>query len=294
MNPHRLFIVDVFAEEKYAGNQLAVVTEGARLSDAVMQRIARETNFSETTFILSDQPRAGGYDVRIFTPVAEVPFAGHPTLGTAFVVRHTILRGHAATVTLNLQAGRVPVTFEMDGDRERLWLQAPPAQLGPAHTAADVAAVVALTASDIDERFPVREVSMGIPFVMLPVRTLAAVQRARFDRAAFTRLSRERPIPPVFLFCAETLSPANQVHARMFAEAYGVPEDPATGSANACFGAYALDCGYLAGDRVGFRVEQGFEIGRPSLLFVRGERTAAGLRVAVGGHVIPVFRGELT
>jgi trans-2,3-dihydro-3-hydroxyanthranilate isomerase len=293
MNPHRLFIVDVFAEEKYAGNQLAVVTQGSRLSDAEMQRIARETNFSETTFILSEQPRAGGYDVRIFTPVAEVPFAGHPTLGTAFVLRHTMLRGHAETVTLNLKAGRVPVTFEMENERERLWLQAPPAQFGPAHTAADVAAVVGLTASDVDDRFPVREVAMGIAFVMLPVRTLAAVQRARFDRDAFARSNRARPIPPVFLFCAETLSPENQVHARMFAEAYGVPEDPATGSATACFGAYVLDCGYLAGHRVAFRVEQGYEIGRPSLLFVRGEQTPSGPRVSVGGHVIPVFRGEL-
>jgi trans-2,3-dihydro-3-hydroxyanthranilate isomerase len=293
MNPHRLFIVDVFAEEKYAGNQLAVVSDGARLSDVEMQRIARETNFSETTFILSDHPRAGGYDVRIFTPVAEVPFAGHPTLGTAFVLRHTILRGHAETVTLNLKAGRVPVTFEMDRGRERLWLQAPPVQFGPVHAADDVAAVVGLMASDIDDRFPVREVSMGIAFVMLPVRTLAAVQRARFDREACARMSRERQLPPVFLFCSETLFPENQVHARMFAEAYGVPEDPATGSANACFGAYVLDCGYLAGDRVGFRVEQGYEIGRPSLLFVRGERTPSGPRVSVGGHVIPVFRGEL-
>jgi len=118
------YILDVFAEEKYAGNQLAVVRDAATLSDKAMQRIAKEMNYSETTFILSDDPRDGGYDVRIFTPREEVPFAGHPTLGTAFVVRNEIASQAAETVVLNLKVGQIPVTFGRGGDDEgMLWMR---------------------------------------------------------------------------------------------------------------------------------------------------------------------------
>ena len=109
------YIVDVFAEKKYAGNQLAVFREAHSLSGETMQLIARETNFSETTFILQDEPRDGGYDVRIFTPREEVPFAGHPTLGTAHIIRNEILGGKTDALTLNLKVGKIPVTFSQDG-----------------------------------------------------------------------------------------------------------------------------------------------------------------------------------
>src|SRR5215470_5387965 len=124
MSLHRLFIVDVFAEEKYAGNQLAVITDAAALTSAEMQKIARETNFSETTFVLSSTPRNGGYDVRIFTPAAEVPFAGHPTLGTAWVLRNFIATEPVQRLRLNLQLAPIPVTFAARADGVELaWMQ---------------------------------------------------------------------------------------------------------------------------------------------------------------------------
>ena len=290
-NP-RVFIVDVFAEEKYAGNQLAVVTGGAALSSAAMQRIARETNFSETTFVVSDQLRDGGYDVRIFTPAAEIPFAGHPTLGTAFVLRHEILDHQPDTVTLNLGVGQVPVSFTPDSEgRETVWMRAPHVELGQTRPPEQVAAIVGLSVADLDSRFPVQDTSVGISFTMIPVATLDAMKRARFNRAVFDRQSEVRNAQ--FLFSSQTYSGDNQFNARMFAEPFGVPEDPATGSANACFGAYLVRHKYGAGDRLDIRVEQGCEIGRPSLLFVRAERTTTGADVFVGGHVVPTFRGEL-
>jgi len=288
----RVFVVDVFAEEKYAGNQLAVVTGGAALSSAAMQRIARETNFSETTFILSDQPRDGGYDVRIFTPAAEIPFAGHPTLGTAFVLRNEILGHRPDTVTLNLGVGQVPVGFTRDGDGcETVWMRAPRVELGRIHRPEQVVGIVGLSVGDLDSRFPIQDASIGISFTIIPVATLDAMKRARFNRAAFDRQADARHAQ--FLFSSQTYSPANQINARMFAEPFGVAEDPATGSANACLGAYVLRHQYVAGNRLDIRVEQGYEVGRPSLLFVRAERNAAGVDVFVGGHVVPAFRGEL-
>jgi trans-2,3-dihydro-3-hydroxyanthranilate isomerase len=288
----RLFIVDVFAEEQYAGNQLAVVTGGAGLSATAMQRIARETNFSETTFILSDEARDGGYDVRTFTPAAEIPFAGHPTLGTASVLRNEVLRHRPDTVRLNLGVGQVPVSFTPDGDgRETAWMRAPTVELGQTHPPERLAEVVGLSAADLDKRFPVQDVSIGVSFTIIPVVTLGAMQRARFNRAAYDRHTGAPHAQ--FLFSVQTSSPENQIHARLFAEPFGIAEDPATGSANACLGAYLLRHQYGAGESLNLRVEQGYEIGRPSLLFVRAERTAGGADVFVGGHVVPTVRGEL-
>lgn len=292
MAQSRVFIVDVFAEEKYAGNQLAVVAADATLSSAAMQRIARETNFSETTFVVSDQLRDGGYDVRIFTPAAEIPFAGHPTLGTASVLRNEILGNRPETVTLNLGVGQVPVNFTRDSDgRETVWMRAPRVELGRKHPPEQLAGIVGLSADDVDSRFPVQDASIGISFTIIPVRTLDAMKRARFNRGAYDHQT-DAPHAQ-FLFSTQTYSPANQINARMFAEPFGVPEDPATGSANACLGAYLLHHRYGAGDRLDLRVEQGYEVGRPSLLFVRAERNGARADVFVGGHVVPTFRGEL-
>jgi len=292
MTPLRMFIVDVFAEEQYAGNQLAVVSGAAGLSSAAMQRIARETNFSETTFILSDQPRDGGYDVRIFTPAAEIPFAGHPTLGTAFVLRNELLGHRPDSVTLNLGVGQVPVSFTRDSDgRDTGWMRAPHVQLGAIHSPEEFAGIVGLSVDDLDNRLPVQDASIGISFTIIPVRTLDAMKRARFNRVVYDRHADARHAQ--FLFSSQTYSPDNQIHARMFAEPFGVAEDPATGSANACLGAYLLQHRFFPGDRLNLRVEQGYEVSRPSLLFVRAERTAAGADVVVGGHVVPTFRGEL-
>lgn len=294
MSAHEVHIVDVFAEEKYAGNQLAVVTGGDAIDDATMQRIARETNFSETTFIVSTQPREGGYDVRIFTPTAELPFAGHPTVGTAYVLRNLVLRSDVERITLNLKIGPVAVSFvpEPDG-RQLLWMSTPYPKFGATFEPAAVASVLGLSADDVDQRYPVQYVSLGPEFTFVPLRTLDAVRRARFSNDRFEEQRHLGFNPCIFMFCPQTYSPEHQLNARLFAVPFGIQEDPATGSANACLAAYLLRHNYFPGDRIDVRVEQGYEIGRRSLLHLQAQRRGDEAEIRVGGHVVPTLRGAL-
>lgn len=287
--PHSTFyIVDVFAERKYAGNQLAVFREAGGISSDEMQSIAREMHFSETTFILSDERVNGGYDVRIFTPKEEVPFAGHPTLGTAHII-HSQIATDASDVLLNLKVGQIPVSFASDG---YAWMKQVPPDLGPAHEAQALADVLGLAASDIDPRFPIQEVSTGLWFFIVPLKTIDALKRARINLDKYYRIIDRTQSKGILVFCPETHEPGNHLSVRVFVDYYGVPEDPATGSANGCLAGYLAKHRYFGQDKVSVRAEQGYEIGRPSLLLLRGEQTAERVDVWVGGKCVIVARGE--
>jgi trans-2,3-dihydro-3-hydroxyanthranilate isomerase len=281
------YIVDVFAEEKYAGNQLAVVRGGANLSDEALGRIALEMNYSETAFVLADEETDGGYDVRIFTPGMEVPFAGHPTLGTAYVIRHEILGRPAENVTLNLEAGKIRVTFG-----EVLWMRQLPPTFGATFDAAQMSLAINLEMTDIDDRFPVQEVSTGLPALIVPLRDLDALKRCRVDWERYAEVV--GPGMNLYVFCPEPHEDGpGDLSARMFADDLGVPEDPATGSAAGCLAGYLAEHRYFGADPVDVRVEQGYEIRRPSLLYLRAEREGDETTVHVGGKVQMVARGEL-
>ena len=288
---HPLFIVDVFAEEKYAGNQLAVVLGGRDLRSDTMQRIARETNFSETTFVLDDDERAGVWETRIFTPTGEIPFAGHPTLGTAWVIRHHVARHAPERLVLGLGIGPTPVRFADDDHGGIAWLSAGPPEFGATYAAEEIADVVGLDPHDIDSASPIEAVSLGVPFTFVPVRGLEAMARARFRVDRFEARAGAGFAPCLFLFCRDAVDADNDVHARMFATPFGITEDPATGSANACLGAYLVRHGLFGAGPIEVRVEQGLEMGRPSLLRVRARPDSA--KVEVGGRVIATARGEL-
>jgi trans-2,3-dihydro-3-hydroxyanthranilate isomerase len=281
------YIVDVFAEEKYAGNQLAVVRGGSGLPDETLQKIALEMNYSETTFVLSEEETDGGYDVRIFTPGDEVPFAGHPTLGTAYVIQHEILASPVASVTLKLKAGEIPVTFG-----EVLWMRQLPPTSGAILDSALVARTLNLEMADLDDRSPVQEVSTGLPVLVVPLRDLDALRRCKVDWERFTEVAGSGK--NLYVFCPEPHDDGpGDLSGRMFADDLGVPEDPATGSAAGCLAAYLLEHSYLKTDSVDVRVEQGYEIGRPSLLYLQAERDGDEIMVDVGGKVQMVARGEL-
>jgi len=281
------YIVDVFAEEKYAGNQLAVVRGGAGLSDEALGKIALEMNYSESTFLLSDDETDGSYDVRIFTPGREVPFAGHPTLGTAYVIRHEILGEPVDRVTLNLKAGRISVTF---GDV--LWMRQLPPNFGPTLDPAPTAQALGLEAKDLDDRFPVQEVSTGLPALIVPLSDLDALQRVKLDRERYLELA--GPEKNLYVFCPEPHEDGpGDLSARMFANDLGTAEDPATGSAAGCLAGYLVQHRYLGTDPIDVRVEQGYEIDRPSLLYLRASREGDTVAVHVGGKVQMVARGEL-
>ncbi len=233
-----LCLVDVFAEEKYAGNQLAVIGKDGALSSKEMQKIANEMHFSETTFILSDKKRNAGYDVRIFTPVREMPFAGHPTLGTAYVIRHTVIRRTARIVKLNLKVGQVPVTFERGGtNQEVLWMTLMAPTFGRIFDATKVSQMLNIDVNEIENDYPIQEVSTSVPFIIVPLKTLDAVRRVRINKDRLVEFTIDTQAG-VLVFCQETYDRKNDLNVRVFADLFGIPEDPATGSGNSCLAGY--------------------------------------------------------
>jgi len=294
MSKHKFYIVDVFAEEKFAGNQLAIFREGADIPDELMQKIAREMHFSETTFILSDEERDGGYDVRIFTPEAELPFAGHPTLGTAFIIQQEIIKERIDSVNLNLGVGKIPVTFVYSGDAvDLLWMKQKAPEFGRTYDSESIARMICLERDQIDGRFPIQEVSTGFFSLIVPLKSLDAVKRAKTDRDAYTQFVDEGGAPGILIFAPETYDKDNQLNVRFFADAMGVPEDPATGSANGCLAGYLVKNRYFGEAKIDILTEQGIEINRPSLLHLKAEDIGDSIEVFVGGCVIPVAEGWL-
>jgi trans-2,3-dihydro-3-hydroxyanthranilate isomerase len=287
------YIVDVFAVEKYSGNQLAVFTDAVALSDKQMQRLAKEINYSETTFITSPDLRDGGYDVRIFTPNKELPFAGHPTLGTAYIIHNEIIKEAVETVNLNLKVGQIPVTWHSTREAEEvLWMRQNPPTFHQNLDAADLAPVLNLDLDEIDSRFPIQEVSTGIPFIIVPLKNHASLKRIRVDRAKYFALVENTQSKEILVFCPETYASENHLSVRVFAEYLGIPEDPATGSANGCLAGYLVKYSYFGEKSVDIRVEQGYEIGRPSLLLLKARQEGDSIEVFVGGKVMMVAKGE--
>ncbi len=293
MNKIIFYIVDVFAKEKYTGNQLAVIRDASGFSDIEMQQIAKEMNYSETTFILSEEKRNDGYDVRIFTPKEEVPFAGHPTLGTAYVIQHEVIKESNETVILNLKVGQIPVTINYSKERaDILWMKQVPPTFGKVFNTEQISEVLDLDKEDIDERFPTQEVSTGLPFIIVPLKTLDALKQAKINRDKYFELIKNTEAKAILIFCTETRSQHNDLSVRVFADYYGVPEDPATGSANGCLAGYLVKYRYFGDSQIDIRVEQGYEIRRPSLLLLRAESKEGEIDVFVGGKVIIIAKGE--
>ncbi|MEW8505773.1 MAG: PhzF family phenazine biosynthesis protein [Candidatus Thiodiazotropha sp.] len=291
---HRLYIVDVFAEQSYAGNQLAVVIAEEALSSETMQRFAAEMNFSETTFVMAKPDVDGGYPVRVFTPAREIAFTGHPILGTAWVVRHYLAAEPYSQIRLNLAVGQVPVSFETDADgREIAWFLAPPMTLEAATSAEPVAAALGISTQEIDSGVPVQVISAGTSALIVPVCSLDALQRSRLDLGLLAPLLRQGFPPLVYLFCQQTRNPRNDLSARFFFEAHGVREDPATGNGAAFLGAYLLQHRILPEAELSLRIEQGHEVNRPSLILLRAKMRQGVRDVRVGGYVMATVEGVL-
>jgi trans-2,3-dihydro-3-hydroxyanthranilate isomerase len=293
----RFATLDVFTERRFAGNPLAVVLEAQGLDTAVMQAVAREFNFPETVFVLPSRDAAHRAALRIFTPAAELSFAGHPTVGSAVLLGR--LDGGAAR-ELVVEEGIGPVrcrTTMIDADCGRAAFDLPqlPAEAAPAPATDAIAAALGLEPGDIGfgDFVPARW-SAGNPQCFVPVRSRAAIGRARPDPARFDRTFAIGGRAIAYLFCGEVSEAGHDFHARMFAPGLGVPEDPATGSAAASFaGLLATQAGYRDGDHT-VTIEQGFEMGRPSLMelsfTLRGGALAAA---SVGGGAVVVTEGMI-
>jgi trans-2,3-dihydro-3-hydroxyanthranilate isomerase len=284
--------VDVFTDRALTGNALAVFPDGRGLSTDRMQAIARETNLSETTFILPGDAAAekeNAVRVRIFTVQEELPFAGHPTLGTAFVLR---AQSGAAEVRLALNVGTVPVRFE---DRPGQLAFGEMTQMNPefgfTHAPQAIAEVTGLSLADFDPAVPIQTVSTGVPFTIAAVRSLQTLQNLRLDVKRASEYLAPSGGKFFYFVSRETVDPKARLHARML---FYNGEDPATGSAAGCCTAWMVAHGVAASDeRV--LIEQGLEMHRPSCIFVRAtKRDNQVVNVRVGGNCVEVLRGEVT
>jgi trans-2,3-dihydro-3-hydroxyanthranilate isomerase len=244
-------------------------------------------HFSETTFICSDQQTDGGFVVRIFTPGKEVPFAGHPTLGTAYVISEILGKATSGDIRLNLGVGQIPVARQKD----RLWMTTNSPSFDKTYAIEDLATVLNLKRKDFDQRFPIQVISTGIPFIVVPLQSLEAVKRCRVNADALAALKSD--CQEMLVFTAETYSPDCELNVRVFCPRLGVPEDPATGSANSCLAGYLVKHQYFGTSEINLSVEQGMEIHRPSRLYLKAQQDGERIRVQVGGKVQLIAKGEL-
>jgi trans-2,3-dihydro-3-hydroxyanthranilate isomerase len=314
MREYRFIQVDVFTDRPFGGNPLAVFPEARGLSTREMQQLAREMNLSETTFVLPPEAPRADFKVRIFTPAAELPFAGHPVVGTHWVLARlgrVELREPIATVRFELGVGVLPADLHVvDGEVERVVMtQDRPTFHDVLEDVSDLAAGLGVEAEAIaGTRLPVQVVSTGVPQMIVPVRSLDDVRSldvGRLNVAALNRACRAMNTQCVHVFTLQTERPESTVHVRMFAPLLGVPEDPATGSSNGAMGAYLVHHARsnsdlrraipLSDPTTTIISEQGLEMGRPSTLVVEVDRAGGEITaVRVGGQVVPVAEGVVT
>jgi len=293
--------VDVFTDRPFAGNPLCVVPDGRGLTPEQMQAIAKEMNLSETTFVLPPTDPKADYWMRIFTPAKEIPFAGHPSIGTAFVLAsqgRILLREPVTRIHQQVGIGTLPIEIEVVNRRPGriIMTQGAPVFGGAIRDVAPMAAALGIDAATLAASpLPIQAVSTGLHHLMVPLPDLRTLGALRPHFGLLDRLLADAGALGCYAFTLETGSAEVMARARMFAPGAGVPEDPATGSAVGPLGAYLAIHGVLPRDRRTLWVEQGIEMGRPSRMWVEVERDEAGMPVGVrvGGTAVPVISGTI-
>lgn len=302
MPKHRYLHLDVFTDQAFTGNQLAVFPDGRDIDGALMQRIANEMAFSETTFVLPADDAGTDARMRIFTPLRELPIAGHPTVGTTFALAHEgVIEAGRDRFVFGLGVGPTSVTLEWDGDRLAFaWMRQPVPEFGPAlHDVAAVAAALGVDAADIAATgLPPERASAGLPILFVPLASRAAVDRAWLDAARMGAVFEGAGMEPtaVFVFTQEPGSDGATAYSRMFAPMFGIPEDPATGGASGPLGCYLLRHGAVSRNAARALLSlQGAKMGRPSRIHmdVASDADGAVTQVRVGGRAVLVAEGTL-
>ena len=298
----RYLTADVFTDRRFGGNQLAVFPDARAISPELMPQIAREFNYSETTFVLPPTNPAHTAKVRIFTPGGELQFAGHPTVGTAHVLA-TIgavpLAGNETHIVLEEGVGPVPVVIRAEGGKPT-FVQLSAAKLPevgpPPPSSKTLAAMLSLPIDALcDGEMSPQAVSCGTPFLFVPLRDRAAVANARIRVDLWESALASYVTDKVFVFAMDGEGPGSDVRARMFAPGIGVPEDPATGSACVALGGYLAERDPRFDGTLRWVVEQGFEMGRPSILDVEADKNDGVVTAArVGGKTVIVCEGTMT
>ena len=294
---YRFVQVDVFTDHIFGGNQLAVFLEPRGLSDDEMQSIAKEMNLSETTFVLPASGAEAAARVRIFTPARELPFAGHPTVGTAWVLANQgQFPANVRELTLEENIGLVPVRLEGDTRApSAVWMSHRDAEFGPPlSNRAEIAAGLGLSEADLLPDQPIQSGSTGVAFTYVPFRTPEIVDRAQPNLTALAAAFGDDS--GVFVFAPDPARGTTRVYSRMFANGFGITEDPATGAASGPLGAYVVEHRVLdLSGPIEIVSLQGNKMGRPSLIHIRvSEKSGRATNIQIGGAVVPVLEGELT
>lgn len=301
MSEIKFYIVDVFAREKYAGNQLAVFVDlEQKLTPEQMLQMTREINFAESTFIRTIE-EDGSYGVRIFTTEYEVPFAGHPTLGTSYILAKHFRKEPVGQLTLRLKKGDIPVAISNPQDLEesRFTMQQVQPEFGVTFDARKVSHALDIPLDYFDKSMPIQDINTGLPYLIIFLRDLESIGNLKLNADRLERFLKQEKLfksnnprgltTNLFFVTRETVEEENSYHTRMMVLENGaVWEDAATGSANGCFLAYLLQ---QLGATQSAIVEQGFEMGRKSILHLDGELNDNTYILNVGGQVVPVSEG---
>lgn len=301
MTEYTYHLLDVFTDRKFTGNQLAVLPDARGLTDRQMQDIAREFNLSETTFVFPPENEKNDFKLRIFTPASEIEMAGHPTVGTAYLlVREGMIQlsDNTTTVVFEEQVGEIPVEIESSNKTPgTIWMNQPLPQFS--HHFDDrtaVARMLSLDPSDLSDEYPLEVVSCGVPFLIIPLVSLEVIEQTRLRYDIWEKVMADHLRTLIMPFTTETQRSDSTVHCRMFAPSEGIAEDPATGSANGPLGCYLVRHKIVAADPVARIIsEQGFEMGRPSIL--RVQVTVAQDKITsvkVGGNCVYVGSGTIS
>jgi trans-2,3-dihydro-3-hydroxyanthranilate isomerase len=296
---YRYLQLDVFTDHLFGGNQLAVFLDGRGLTADTMQAVAREMNFSETTFVLPPERPDTDARLRIFTPGSELPMAGHPTIGSTFALARTgVIAPGAARFVFGLGTGPTPVALTWrEADLTFAWMtQLLPVFQEPLAERELAASALGLALSDLAPDLPVQVVSCGVPFLFVPIATRRAVDAAVLDPGRYDRLMSQSPdANGLFLFTPEPAVDRATAYSRMFAPDIGVTEDPATGIASGPLGCYLVRHAVVAPDRAGAMLSlQGVKMGRPSHVHIAIDAAVGGIRsVQVGGEAVLAGEGTL-
>ena len=295
---YQFFTLDVFAEQKFEGNQLAVIPDAESLEDEQMQKIAKEFNYSETVFITQGDSE-NTWNVRIFTPASEVDFAGHPNIGAAMLLAYLGEFTHTekSEIVFKEKVGNVPITvyFEHSKPSYAELTVAKLPQVGPPPpTREQIAEVISLESSDIDSKKKSLAFSCGLPFLFVPIVSLSKLKNASINHEKWKKYLSPYWAPQVYLITNDIERPDSDFHARMFAPALGIPEDPATGSAVAAMSGYLAKLAKYQDGDFSVVIEQGFEIGRPSILEMSFTSSSGKVeKVHVKGKAVVVSQGEI-
>jgi len=282
--------VDVFSNTLFGGNPLAVFLNGENFKEDQLQQVAREMNLSETTFVFPPSHPDANFDVRIFTPGKEIPFAGHPTLGTAFILMHAgLIPSSKNKLILNFKAGLISVQQKEDG----IFLMKTPGGkiLQTLSNTKKVADTLGVKLNHIEPNLPIQTVTTGFPGLLVPITSLGAMKGILLDLVLLKPLLKEAKADMIYPFTRQTLDQENSIHARGFAPFIGIPEDPGTGSVASALG-YYLNKKNSQEKRI--IIEQGYEMKRPSNIIVKIDEVKGGTNeIRVGGRVRLVFKGTL-